>query len=82
MIITKSKYKIIKDKRVTGQNFATYTVEKKITSENGKKETTYCTFINDRNNINQIDFDKLYFAKPITYNEWLELSLEYRKKWL
>ena len=33
-------------------------------------------------NINEINLDELYFPKPITPEEWKQLSEEYHKAWI
>ena len=79
----KNEYKIVKDKDFIGKRYETYTIEKKITYDNGETEFRYKTFIPFRDgDINKVDLDTLDFPKPITADEWEKLSPEYRKAWI
>lgn len=77
------EYKIEKDKDFIGKRYESYTVEKKITYDNGKVEHRYRTvFPYIDGDIDKIDLDTLDFPKTITHEEWEKLSLEYHKAWL
>ena len=79
----KIEYKVEKDKDFIGKTYESYTVEKIITKDNGEIEHLYRTlFPHIDGNVNEIDFDKVYFPKPITQKEWKQLSEEYYKAWI
>lgn len=79
----KIEYKVEKDKDFIGKRYESYTVEKIITKENGETEHLYRTlFPHIDGSINEIDFDNIYFPRPITQTEWKQLSEEYRKAWI
>ena len=77
-----NKYKITKSKDPFQARYDIYDIEKTIIYDNGKTEKRYKTWIPSRDgDINKIDFDTLDFPKPITHEEWKQLSPEYRKAW-
>lgn len=79
----KNEYKITKDKDIFGQRYETYSIEKIITHDNGEVEKRYRVWIPFRDgDITKVDLNKLEFQKPITTEEWNQLSREYQKAWL
>lgn len=83
MEIIETSYKITKDEGFIGKRFDTYTIEKTLILDNGKKEFRYKTWIPFRDgDINKVNLDTLIFPKPITEDEWVQLPQEYRTAWL
>ena len=79
----KKEYKITKDIGFIGKRYKTYTIEKKITYDNGETETRIRSFIPLRDgDIEKVNLDELEFQKSITTDEWDELPEEYRKAWI
>ena len=72
-----------KDKGYVGKRFNSWTIEKRITYDNGKTEHLYKTiFPHIDGDIEKIELDKLDFPKPMTNEDWDNMSPKEKYDWI
>ena len=79
----KIEYIKTKDKDFIGKRFKSWTIEKRITYDNGEVEHFYrVVFPHIDGDIEKIDLDKLYFPKTMTNEEWENMPPKEKYNWL